>query len=407
MQASRFAPRAARALNRPQALRAARRTVRSYATETTTAPAANHTTAGVIGGLAGGALVFLGGYGYYHFSGAKTFVNTAHQTKSYFDKAFQRTKDAAPEPNAALDWLRDTTLSYAALIPGAKSYVNKAFDDLDKIHEKHGSEVDAIVKDTYNELKDASKDGASMQTVAAAWEVLQKAMSRIGSLAGDAADDILQNHPELKDKVGGSLSDFKNMGKQYGPEAQKKVDETWQQVQDIIKGGVGFGTIDKIRSLIQERSEDLKKFGDQAWQKGMEQAQPFLDKQPELKKMVLENKDKLLKGDLGTLWKQVQEAAKSGNTDDLQKFVKEQVGKASGGGGEGGGSGGLSSLMNMIPGGSEIVPKLQQLQELSQKHGKDAERLVKEATEDIQKILKEKTAEGQKIAEKAQADAKK
>lgn len=356
----------------------------------------------MIGGIAGGALVFLGGYGWYHFSGAKTFVNTAHQTKSYFDKAFQKTKEAAPEPNQALQWLRDTTLSYAALIPGAKTYVNKAFDDLDKVQEKHGSEVDSIVKDAYNELKDASKDGASMQTVASAWEVLQKAMSRIASLAGDAADDILQNHPDLKEKVGGSLTELKKMGKEYGPEAQKKVDETWNQVQDIIKGGIGFGTVDKIRQLVQERSEDLKKFGDQAWQKGMEQAKPFLDKQPELKKMVEENKDKLLKGDLGQLWKQVQEATKSGNTDDLQKFVKDQVSKA---GGKAGGS--FDSLLSMIPGGSEIMPKLQQLQELSQKHGKDAERLMKEAMDDIQKVLKEKTEEGRKIAEKAKEDAKK
>lgn len=404
MQAARFAPRAARstrALGRSQALRATRRNTRSYATETP-APPANHTSAGLIGGVAGGLLVFVGGYAWYHTSGVKTFVNTAHQTKSYFDKAFQKTKEAAPEPSQALQWLRETTLSYAALIPGAKSYVNTAFDDLDKIHEKHGSEVDSIVKDAYNELKDASKDGASMQTVASAWEILQKAMSRIASLAGDAADDILENHPELKEKVGSSLSELKNMGKQYGPEAQKKVDETWSQVQDIIKGGISFGTADKIRKLVQERTEDLKQFGDQAWKKGMEQAQPFLDKQPELKKMVEENKDKLLKGDLGQLWKQVQEAAKSGNTDDLQQFVKDQVSQAGGKAG-----GGIDSLLGMIPGGSEIMPKLQQLQELSQKHGKDAERLVKEAVSDIQKILQEKTEEGKKIAEQAKGDAKK
>lgn len=406
MQAARFAPRAAarstRAFGRPQAVRTVRRpNGRTYATENTPSTAGASSSGAVVGGLVGGSLVFLAGYGYYHFSGAKTFVNTAYSTKAYFDRAFQKTKEAAPEPNQALQWLRETTLSYAALVPGAKGYVNKAFDDLDAIHDKHGSEVDSIVSDTYRELKEASKDGASMQTVASSWEILQKAMSRIASLAGDAADDILNNHPELKEKVGGSLSQFKEMGKQYGPEAQKKVDETYQQVQDIIKGGIGIGTVDKIRKLIQDRSEDLKKFGDQAWQKGMEQAKPFLDKQPELKKMVEENKDKLLKGDLGQLWQQLQRAAKSGNTDDLKEFVKEQVSKAGGKA-----DGGLNSLLNMIPGGGEIMPKLQQLQELSQKHGKEAERLMMEAGADIKKILEEKTAEGQKIAEKAKEDAK-
>jgi len=37
------------------------------------------------GGVVGGSLVFLAAYGYYHFSGAKTMVNSLHQTKSYFD----------------------------------------------------------------------------------------------------------------------------------------------------------------------------------------------------------------------------------------------------------------------------------------------------------------------------------
>jgi hypothetical protein len=51
-----------------------------------------------------------------------------------------------------------------------------------------------------------------MQTVASAWDILQKAISRIASLGGDAADDILANHPVLKEKVGGSLTDLKNTG---------------------------------------------------------------------------------------------------------------------------------------------------------------------------------------------------
>jgi len=37
------------------------------------------------GGVVGGSLVFLAAYGYYHFSGAKTAVNSLHQTKAYFD----------------------------------------------------------------------------------------------------------------------------------------------------------------------------------------------------------------------------------------------------------------------------------------------------------------------------------
>lgn len=42
------------------------------------------------GGVVGGSLVFLAAYGYYHFSGAKTMVNSLHQTKSYFDNVSLR-----------------------------------------------------------------------------------------------------------------------------------------------------------------------------------------------------------------------------------------------------------------------------------------------------------------------------
>ena len=191
------------------------------------------------------------------------------------------------------------------------------------------------------------------------------------------------------------------MGEQYGPEAKKQVEDTWKQAQDILAGGVGVGTAQKLQQLVQDKTKELQKYGDQAWQKGLEQAKPLLDKQPELKKLFEENKDKLLKGDLGQLWKMVQEATKSGNTDDLQKFVKEQTQKASDSAG-----GGIEKFLKMIPGGTEIAPKFQQLQELSEKHGEEAEKLIKSAIEDIKQVLSKKVEEGQKLKEKAKSDVK-
>lgn len=329
-------------------------------------------------------------------------MNNVHAAKSYVDSAFKKTTEAAPEPNQAIQWLRDTVNSYTKMIPGASKYVDSAFDDLDKVREKRGDEVDKIIHETYGELKDVTKAGFSVEAVSRAWDVLQKCFSRIASLAGDAADDILNNHPELKDKVGGNLQQLKKMGEQYGPEAKQKVDETWRQVQDILKGGVSLETVNKLQSLVQEKTQEVKKYGDQAWQKGLEQAKPLLDKQPQLKELLESNKDKLLQGDLGQLWQKVQEAAKSGNTDDLQKFVKDQASKVSGGGG----AGGIEQFLHMIPGGKELGPKLQQLQELSQKHGQEAEKLVKSAIEDVQKVLSQKVEEGQKLKEKAKSDAK-
>jgi len=212
------------------------------------------------------------------------------------------------------------------------------------------------------------------------------------------------NHPDLKKKVGGNLDQLKSMGDQYGPEAKKKVDETWDQVKNILKGGVGLGTADQLRKLVQDKIQEVKKLGDQAWQKGMEQASPALDKAPKVKELVEQNKDKLMQGDLSQLWEKVQQAAKSGDTGDLESFVKETVqkGKDKAGGGSGGG---LEQYINMIPGGSEIMPKLQQLQELAQKHGDEAEKLAKDAFKEIQDVLSKKVDEGQKLADKAKKDA--
>ena len=139
MQASRTAVRVASRARAP-----IRHNVRFASTNQQAAAAGG--SSGLVGGIAGGALVFAAGYGYYHFSGAKTIVNAASNTKAQIQKLTQNIQNQAPEPNEALKWLRSTASSYAAFIPGAKSYVDTAFDDLDKVHAKHSDEVEEIVQ---------------------------------------------------------------------------------------------------------------------------------------------------------------------------------------------------------------------------------------------------------------------
>lgn len=366
----------------------------------------SHFSTALTGGLVGGTLVFLGGYSYYHFSGAKTLVQTAKQTKQYLDSATQKLKESTPEPNEALEWLRHSALSYAAFIPGAKGYVETAFKDLDAIRNKHGDKVDSIVKEAYSELKGVSQEkGMSLETAQQAWEILQKHLKAIGNLAGDAASDILNNHPDLKEKVGGNIDQLKAMGEKYGPEAKKQVDQTWGQIEDIVKSGVSMNTATKVKSLIQEKMEYVKKMGDEAWKKGLEQAKPYLDKSPQVKKLVEENADQLKQGNVGELWQKVKEAATSGDTSSIESYVKSAVDKAK----EQGGSamGGLDQYMKMIPGADQVVPKLTQLQEIAQKHGKEAESLMKETIQEIQQVLQRRVGEAEKLAEKAEKTAKK
>jgi hypothetical protein len=373
----------------------------STATGSVGTNAPSGTSSALVGGLAGGAFAFLLGYTWYAFSGAKTAVNSVHSTKTYVENAFKKTTEKAPEPSEAVQWLKETVQSYTRMVPGASKYVDSAFEDIEKVQQNHRDEVNKIVNDTYKQLKDATNKGFSMAAAAQVWDVLQDTFKKIGELAGSAGQDIIDNHPQLKEQFGGRFQQLQEMGEQYGPEAKKKVDDTWNEARDILAGGVSVSTAQRLQQLIQEKTQEMQKYGDQVWQKGLEQAQPLLDKQPKLKQLFEENKSKLLKGDLGQLWQKVQEATKSGNTDDLQKFVRDQTQKVSDNAG-----GGIEQFLDMIPGGKELGPKLQQLQELSEKHGQEAENLIKSAIEDVKKVLSQKVEEGQKLKEKAKSDVK-
>jgi hypothetical protein len=68
------------------------------------------------------------------------------------------------------------------------------------------------------------------------------------------------------------------------------------------------------RPLIQDKTQEVRKLADQAWQKGLEQAKPYLDYSPKVQELVMQNKETLMQGNLTELWEKVRIAAKSGNT---------------------------------------------------------------------------------------------
>lgn len=333
-------------------------------------------------------------------------MNTARKAEDAFKGYGKRLKESSPEPNEALEWLRSTAKSYAAFIPGATGFVDSAFDDLDAVRNKHGKEVEKIVQEAYGELKDISQEGMSVAAATKAWDILQKHLQRIGDLASDAASDIINNHPALKEKVGGNLDQLKQMGDKYGPEAKKQVDETWDQIRDIIKSGVSASTIPKIQSLVQEKVQKIQELGGKVWDEGLEKAKPYLDKSPEVKKLVEENKEKLKKqGNVQELYEKVKDAVQSGNIDTLKQYVQstvKQVGQGSGGGG-----GGIEKYLNMVPGGDGIISKLTQLQNLAQEHGEEAEKIAKDTFNEIQGVLQRKVGEAEDLAQKAKKNAKK
>ena len=330
-------------------------------------------------------------------------MNSYSSTKKYVEDTLKKGTEKAPSPNEAVQWLRQTASGYAGLIPGAQQYVDGTFDELDKISRDHKDEVNKIVQGTYKDLSSVAKsEGASIAGVMQAWQILQSAAAEIGELAKDVGQDVLKRNPEIEEKFGGKFKELKQMGDQYGPEAKKKVDETWNQVQDALKGGVGIGSLDQIRRIIEEKIQDVKKLGDQAWDKGLEQAKPYLDKAPKVKKFVEENKDKLKNSNLSELWEQVKKAAESGDIKDLEKLAKDKANQAS----QKLGGGSLEQYFQMIPNASEISGKFQQLKQIGDKHGDKAENLLKEAFEEIKQVLEKKVNEGKKIAGDAKEDAK-
>ncbi|KAL8796824.1 MAG: hypothetical protein Q9195_000907 [Heterodermia aff. obscurata] len=353
----------------------------------------------IVGGLCGGGLVFLGGYGYYHFSGAKTIINTAHEASASFNQYKEQFKKSTPEPNEALKWLRQTATSYVSFIPGGKSYIDSAFDDIDTIQQKHSAEVDQIVKEAYKDLKNISGKGVSFESAQQAWEILQKHLKRLGELAGDSAQEIIDNHPTLKDQVGGNLDQLKQLGDNYGPEAKKQVDETWDQIRGIMKEGFSASSIPKIQSLVQDKMKKMKEIGNKVWDRGMEQAKPYLDRSPKVKELVEKNASELRKGNVNELFGKIKDAVQSGSTGELENYIKSAGEKAKQAGGSGGS--GLESYLQMMPGGKEILPKLSQLQQIAQENGEEAEKIAKSTYEEIQAVLQRKVGEAQELAKKA------
>ncbi|KAL3457154.1 hypothetical protein BJX64DRAFT_25636 [Aspergillus heterothallicus] len=360
----------------------------------------------LVGGLAGGTVAFAAGYAWYHFSGAKAVVNTVKETQKYANSVKQGIVKNAPEPDQALQWFRETTKSYAAFIPGARGPIDTAFDDLEKIREKHGGEFDAIMRDAYSEMKDLSKKGgANVDTAFKALQILQKHLNRLLELSGDAAGDILDNHPKLKEKVGGSWDQLKDMGDAYGPQAKEEVNRTWEQITGIVKEGASLDAVEKIKKLLQEKREKLQKLGDEAWKKGMEESKQYLDKNPKLKELVENNADNLKKGNFTELWGLVKDSASSGKTEEVEKYVKDKIGQAKDTA-ESTGAIDLDKWSNLVPGGSEILSQLQTLQSLGEKKGKEAEGVLKEAAGELKEVLKKRKEQLEKIADEAKQESK-
>jgi len=295
-------------------------------------------------------------------------------------------KETAPEPNELLKWFRQIVTSYAVFIPGAKSYVDSVFDDLDKIEQKHRSEVNKILSNAHSEIREVTKSGLSFEAAQRTWEILEKYLKQLGELGSDSAGDILDNYPELKEKVGGNLDQLKSMANSYGPKAKKELDQTYSQIKEAMAGGIGIGTVEKIRQIVQGKYEKVKQIGDEAWKKAMEQSKSYLDKNPQIKEMIEKNQDVLKSGNIAELHEKLNE----GNADQIQDYIKQATERTK--------NNGMEQYMKMIPGGDKIVPALTKLDEMAKRRGDEAQKLLKESYDEVVEVLQNKTKDAEKLA---------
>lgn len=88
-----------------------------------------------------------------------------------------------------------------------------------------------------------------------------------------------------------------------------------------------------------------------------------------------------------------------GSTEDLEKYVKTAKDKAEKS--LGGGTGGLEQYFRLVPGGGDMLEKLQKLQEVAKAKGPEAQKLLEQAAKEIGDVLNKKSEEAKKIADEA------
>ncbi|KAJ3009241.1 hypothetical protein HKX48_008080 [Thoreauomyces humboldtii] len=292
---------------------------RALQTQTPPPPPPPHTAGAshVVAGLAGGAAVVLTGYGYYRYSGAHEIVSAAQKTM----ETAKSITDKAPSPqqagHAIVSAIRAVAPSFFKVIPGLDGVVDKGFEQLDQLAEQHGEEVEELVNKLYADLQKLSKKGFNEDTLKQAAELVQKRLKEAQQLAmnigGDATDKILEANPELKKAVASGLDELKGMVDV--PEVEKILNDTYDELKKLASKGLSPETAVAAGLLVKRQVAQAKevagKAGDAAWEKASELAKPYLEKMPEV--------EKLLDGKLGDLKK----IAKENGGPELEKIIDD------------------------------------------------------------------------------------
>lgn len=335
----------------------------------------------------------------------RTIHSTMKDAHNKYKESTQMLQEKTPNTDQALKLLQDYANTYVAWIPGGRGLIDTTFKKINKLRDGHGQEIDEIVGETYQELQQISREGLSMQTLQHTAEALNKFAKRIGSVAGDSIGEILDDYPQIRDTIGQPVQQLRQMSESMGPEVKKEVDQTWDQIKELMQGGLTAGTAAKAYSLLQEKTQKIREMGNESWKKGMEKAKPMLEKNPKLKELLEKNESALKQGNAQELFQKVSESINSGNTSDLEGYVKQTVDKTKNQA-SGMSLGGLEKYAQMIPGGSEIMQKISQIEEVATKHRSEGEKLLKETLNEIQKVVAKQSDKAKDLVENAKRESK-
>ncbi|KAI7308389.1 hypothetical protein KC315_g13370, partial [Hortaea werneckii] len=180
-------------------------------------------------------------------------------------------------------------------------------------------------------------------------------------------------------------------------------------ISQILSGGFKLDTFDQIRKLVDQKTDEVKQMGDEAWQKGYEQIKPMLGKNDKVKQLVEENMDALKQGNVGETVQKVQNAVNSGNVQDLESYVQQAKQKAqqytSGTSLTSLASTDFGKWLDIVPNGSKILSGLQKYKDVAQQHGQEAEQLAKDTLNDVLSVLDKRAEQLEDVAKKAKDNA--